>query len=121
MYEGGYAKAAGAQYIASTRLLCLKVIQRDHLKYMFTGDTVLNKLEVHKRLASSMPCPAPNFPTGLELCSANIEFYGEWLRENWCGGACSLNLQKVVRTGFEPKEYKGIPLVVLRTGTKGIS
>ncbi|KAG1732269.1 kinase-like domain-containing protein [Suillus occidentalis] len=56
-----------AQDLASNRLLCLKVFRKDRLKDMITEDVILDELDVYKRLASSMPCPASNFLMGLEF------------------------------------------------------
>ncbi|KAG2336638.1 hypothetical protein BDR05DRAFT_1005700, partial [Suillus weaverae] len=50
---GGFAKAMGAQDVASGRLLCLKVFRKDELKDKGTENCLLNELEVYKRLASS--------------------------------------------------------------------
>lgn len=64
---GGSAVAVGAHDITSNHLLCLKVFRKDRLKYKFMEEILMNELEVYKRLASSMPCPAIRFIMGLEL------------------------------------------------------
>ncbi|KAG2363150.1 kinase-like domain-containing protein [Suillus spraguei] len=65
--EGGSATAMGAQDVVSNRLLCLKVFRKDRLKYRLTEEVLLNELEVYKRLALSMQCPATRFLMGLEM------------------------------------------------------
>lgn len=65
---GGFARAIGAEDIASGRLLCLKVFMKDTLKYHGTGKGLLKELEVYKRLASSRQCcPATIFLMELEM------------------------------------------------------
>lgn len=65
---GGFARAIGAEDIASGRLLCLKVFGKDTLKYHGTGKGLLKELEVYKRLASSRQrCPATIFLMELEM------------------------------------------------------
>ncbi|KAG2344046.1 kinase-like protein [Suillus weaverae] len=64
--KGGSATAVAAQDLASNRLLCLKVFQKDRLDRS-TEEVLLNELEVYKRLASSMPCPATRFVMELEM------------------------------------------------------
>jgi serine/threonine protein kinase len=65
--EGGFAKAVGAYDISTERVICLKVFRKDRLKDDCTEETLLNELDVYKRIVSSMPCPAANFIMGLEL------------------------------------------------------
>ncbi|KAG2075536.1 kinase-like protein [Suillus decipiens] len=65
--EGGSATVMGAEDVVSNRLLCLKVFRKDRLKYRLTEEVLLNELEVYKRLALSMQCPATKFLMGLEM------------------------------------------------------
>ncbi|KIK39723.1 hypothetical protein CY34DRAFT_88704 [Suillus luteus UH-Slu-Lm8-n1] len=66
--SGGFAKAMGAQDMASERLLCLKVFRKDRLKKHGTEEGLLNELEVYKHLASSKECcPATIFLMELEV------------------------------------------------------
>ncbi|KAG1808224.1 kinase-like domain-containing protein [Suillus subaureus] len=65
---GGFARAMGAEDIASGRLLCLKVFSKDRLKHNKTEEGLLNELKVYKRLASSREyCPATTFLMELEM------------------------------------------------------
>ncbi|KAG1775416.1 kinase-like domain-containing protein [Suillus placidus] len=65
---GGFARAMGAEDVASGRLLCLKVFRKDRLKHKGTEKGLLNELEVYKRLASSRECcPGTTFLMELEM------------------------------------------------------
>jgi hypothetical protein len=65
---GGFARAIGAEDMASGRLLCLKVFSKDRLKHNETEEGLLNELKVYKRLASLGQCrPATIFLMELEM------------------------------------------------------
>ncbi|KAG2124653.1 kinase-like domain-containing protein [Suillus clintonianus] len=64
---GGFGRAVGAQDLSSQRLLCLKVFRKDRLKNRRTEESLLNELEVYKRIASSKWCPAKTFLMELEM------------------------------------------------------
>ncbi|KAG2364178.1 kinase-like domain-containing protein [Suillus spraguei] len=65
--EGGFATAVAAQDIASNRLHCLKVYRKDRLKHRSTENVLLNELEVHKYMASSMSFSSARFIMELQM------------------------------------------------------
>jgi serine/threonine protein kinase len=73
--EGGFATAMGAEDLASGRLMCLKVFRKDRLKKKRTKRSILNELEIYKRIACSRECcPATIFLMELETSFQTKKF-----------------------------------------------
>ncbi|KAG2144332.1 kinase-like domain-containing protein [Suillus clintonianus] len=100
--EGGFAKALGAEDLATNHLICLKVFQKDHLKHRGTEEVLLNKLEVYMRLVWQWS-PATIFLMKLEMLfqtNSHICFAMELMASdlqcclNYCPVYCTENARR---------------------------
>ncbi|KAG1740522.1 kinase-like domain-containing protein [Suillus paluster] len=65
--KGAFARAVGAEDVASQRVLCLKVFEPETLKDYRTVDGLLRELDVYKRIATSESCLGSIFLMKLEM------------------------------------------------------